>query len=123
MLGTIVGWLFDLLCRLWDGFWNVSGKLARLVFLSALGGLCVAALGKLHGANADEAWYLFKIGGFIASGILGIRLLINEVGVPLVHAQEERERQRKKMEFDLQLARERAMARQEDLRRRLRTLN
>lgn len=123
MIGNAIAWVFDLIGRIWEGFWNVCGRLFGLVAFTAACGVAGAAFLRLADPSSHDGWLYFKGGATIGFIIGAIRLLINEVGVPMVHAQEERERQRKKKEIDQQLARERAKARQEDLSRRLKTLN
>lgn len=123
MLGNAIGWIFHLIGRLWEGFWNVCGKLFGLAIFTIACGAAAAAFLKLSDAASKDAWLYFKGGAFIGFTLGGIRLLINEVAVPMVYEQERRARQQARKEFDLRLAKEQALARRESVSNRLKHLN
>lgn len=123
MITSFIGWIFDLFGKLWDGFWNVCGKLFGLVLLTALCGVAGAIVAKLLGHGSDGAWHAFKLGACIGFLVGGLRLIINEVAVPLVHAQEKRLRESRRREIDIEVAKARALSARESVSKRLKHLH
>ncbi|MEK7545929.1 MAG: hypothetical protein AAB554_02520 [Patescibacteria group bacterium] len=122
MIGKLIGWTFDFIARLWEGFWNVCGKLFGLAVFTVACGAASSAFIKIFGTASLDAWLYFKVGacgGFLFGGL---RLLINEVAVPLVHAHEKRLRDERRREVDLQFARARALSNRETVSNRLKHL-
>jgi hypothetical protein len=123
MLGNAIGSFFGLIGSVLSGFWNVLGKLGRLLVFTGLCGAAALAVHKFGAGTPGQDWLYFKGGAFIGLLIGGIRLLINEVAVPLVHAQEQRRRFEARKEFDLQLAKARALSSRESVSNRLKHLH
>lgn len=123
MIGNAIGWTFDLIGKIWNGFWNVCGRLFGLLVFTAACGIAAVAFLKLRNEASTEAWLYFKGGAMVGLILGGIRLLINEVAVPLVHDQEARARMEARRELETQIARSRAAARQESISARVKHLN
>ena len=123
MIGNAIGWFFDLIGKLWNGFWNVLGKLLGLVVFTIACGIAAVAVLKLGSPDSREAWLYFKGGACIGFILGALRLIINEVAVPLVHEQEARARMEARRQLELDLAKSRVAARQESLSNRLKHLN
>lgn len=122
MIGSFFGWIFGLIGRLWDGFWNVSGKLFKLALFTTASGAVGATIAKFAGLDGPDVIYFFKCGAMAGFLVAGIKLLIDEVAVPLVHAQTERERLRQRQEFERELARSRSRSTHESVSNRLKHL-
>lgn len=122
MIASFFGWIFGLIGRLWDGFWNVSGKLLKLMLFTAASGAVGAMIAKFAGLGRSDVLYFFKCGAMAGFLVAGIKLLIDEVAVPLVHAQTDRERMRKRQEFERELAKSRSRSTHESVSNRLKHL-
>ena len=123
MLGRLIDGTFDLIGALWNGFWNVFGKLFGLVVFTIACGAAAAAVIKIVDAGTKDAWLYFKGGACIGFLLAGIRLVINEVAVPLVHAQERRLREDRRRQLDIDLAHARALSGRESVSNRMKHLH
>ncbi len=122
MIASFFGWIFGLIGRIWDGFWNVSGKLFKLTLFTAASGAVGATIAKFAGLGTSDVLSWFKYGAMTGFLVGGIKLLIDEVAVPLVHAQTTRERMRKRQEFERELAKTRSRSTHESVSNRLKHL-
>jgi hypothetical protein len=87
----MIDWIFDLLAKLWDGFWNVIGKLIGSLFLAALICMIFTIVAKLTTGEFEVETAIFA-GAFIAA----VKLIVNEIVAPLFYQHGKLERERRK---------------------------
>lgn len=84
-------WIFDLIGKLWDGFWNVIATLLGSLFLAALICMIVTIIAKLTTGDFEVETAVF-VGAFCAA----VRLIFNEIVAPLLNRNEKEDRERRK---------------------------